>query len=230
MVILAIILGLLPGFAWLVFYLKEDLHPEPKEIIFFVFLAGAFSAILALLAEYKAIDFFKLISLERYSIGGLLVFAFIEEICKFGVVYFIVKKSKYFDEPVDAMIYIVVAALGFATLENIAVVSNIISKVTIIPFGDLLNAIPMRFIGATLLHTLASGILGYYWAMSIGEFGRKKILVLGILLATLVHAVFNYLVVLNNENNGGIIYTAPFLIVIGLLIIGDFEKLKKRPL
>ena len=46
--LLIIILGLLPGFAWLLFYLKEDLHPEPKKMLAKVFLVGALSAIAAL--------------------------------------------------------------------------------------------------------------------------------------------------------------------------------------
>lgn len=228
MITLAIALGLIPGFAWLIFYLKEDLHPEPKKIILFVFLAGAFSAVLALLAQVNIDKIFQSNLLERYSIGGLLAFALVEEICKFGAVYFIVKKSRFFDEPVDAMIYIVVAALGFATLENIAVISSILSKAGAVPFVNLFSAISLRFVGATLLHTLASGILGFYWAISIREFNKKEFLILGVLLATLIHGIFNYLIVLGSGHNDGLIYTVPFLLIIGLLIIGDFEKLKRR--
>lgn len=38
--ILAIILGILPSVIWLAFYLRKDIHPEPKKWLFLIFLAG----------------------------------------------------------------------------------------------------------------------------------------------------------------------------------------------
>ena len=49
--VIAIILGLLPGFAWLVFYLTDDPHPEPKRLILFTFLAGIAFGFFAVVAE-----------------------------------------------------------------------------------------------------------------------------------------------------------------------------------
>ena len=45
---LIIVLGLLPGFAWLIFFLKEDIHPEPKKMIAKVFFVGAVFTFIAL--------------------------------------------------------------------------------------------------------------------------------------------------------------------------------------
>ena len=52
MTTLIVVLGFLPGFAWLYFYLREDTHPEPKSLIALTFLAGAVSAFIALGIEY----------------------------------------------------------------------------------------------------------------------------------------------------------------------------------
>jgi RsiW-degrading membrane proteinase PrsW (M82 family) len=40
MLVISLVAGLLPGFAWLVFYMGEETHPEPKRLIAFVFIVG----------------------------------------------------------------------------------------------------------------------------------------------------------------------------------------------
>jgi len=43
---------------------------------------------------------------------SLLIFSVVEEVLKFLVVWFFISGSRFFDEPVDYMIYMVTAALG----------------------------------------------------------------------------------------------------------------------
>jgi cytochrome c oxidase subunit IV len=74
-----------------------------------------------------------------------------------------------------------------------------------------------------LLHTLASGIVGYWWAMSIRRFFDARYLVFGLVLATFVHMAFNILIL----NFGELFYPLIFLVIIGFLILADFEKLKR---
>src|ERR1700690_3093758 len=111
---LTIFLGLLPGFAWLLFYLDEDTHPEPKRIVAAVFAAGILSALVALVAEFfvSCAFIYGFASCVQKVGNGvdltpvlILVFAIIEELAKFGAVYFTVAKTKYFKEPIDAMVY-----------------------------------------------------------------------------------------------------------------------------
>jgi RsiW-degrading membrane proteinase PrsW (M82 family) len=47
-VLFALLLGLLPGLVWLVFFLREDEHPEPKKMIAGAFIAGGIAAFLSL--------------------------------------------------------------------------------------------------------------------------------------------------------------------------------------
>ncbi|MBI3588991.1 MAG: PrsW family intramembrane metalloprotease [Candidatus Liptonbacteria bacterium] len=241
MVILAIILGILPGFAWLFFYLREDLHPEPKGLIAFVFVAGMVVTILAFFAQcfaFKNFFFFKSCDVELdvalrnlHLFSGIIliiILALIEEVVKFGAAYGVVNKKTDFNEPVDAMIYMVVIALGFATVENLAIANKILDHklltMGVTTVGDAIKTISIRFIGATLLHALASGTVGYYWAKTIRSFGNKRYLLLGLFLATGLHAFFNYLIIKFDDR----IYTLVLLIIVGFLIIGDFEKLKRR--
>ncbi len=231
MTILTIILGLLPGFAWLFFYLEEDIHPEPRRLIAKTFLAGLLSAVLALLVQlaiscgyfYNFSGCFSKIQNEvPLTPLIILVFAFVEEMSKFGAAYFSVAKSEFFDEPIDAMVYMAVAALGFATVENLGALWGKGGQAIIL--NDILEIASFRLVGTTLLHTLTSSLLGYYWALSIRSFKDKTFLVNGIILATILHALFNYLILAY----GNFLYPIIFVIVVGFFTLADFEKLKTK--
>lgn len=211
---LPLILGLIPSFAWLIFYLKEDPHSEPKKLIFETFLAGAVSTFIVLGIQQAFNDWSIPRGVAQYSIISFFVLSAIEEIFKFGAARLVIDKHPYdFDEPVDAMIYMIVAALGFAAVENIAAAAK--------GSGMALETTTLRFIGATLLHTISSGLLGYYWAKEIIT-KHRSFLYTGFILATVLHTVFNYLI-LKYEPLG---VPTIFLIVAALLILYDFEKLK----
>lgn len=226
--ILTVILSLLPGFAWLVFYLQEDLHPEPKRLIIFTFIVGMASAWFALALEIIFRSLATGANSEKFSRLGvlaspflvLLILAFIEEVIKFGAAYLAIHKSPEFDEPIDAMIYMVVAALGFATVENLGALTGTSSQTAILSNAFTLTS--LRFVGATLLHTLTSAIVGYYWALGIKHRQIKHFLLGGLLTATALHSIFNYLILIY----GNLIYSVVFLLVVGFFVLADFEKLK----
>jgi RsiW-degrading membrane proteinase PrsW (M82 family) len=223
-------IGFLPGLTWLFFYLREDPRPEPKYLIFIVFISGIVSALFSFLIQYFLNDIFKknnILPFNEFStafsiIIVFLTYAFIEEIMKFFITFFTIHNNKNFDEPIDAMIYMIVNALGFATLENVGVLTNneIIKNSILIMF----QTASLRFIGATLLHTLTSGLIGYFWAISIREFGYKKPLIFGLILAGILHTIFNLLIIIY-ENS---FITILVLLIAGLLVLIDFEKLKYK--
>lgn len=208
-------LGLLPSIAWLTFFLFEDRRrPEPKKLIFLAFAGGALST-LAVLQIQLLLQ--KLVNTWNSNLGSptaIFWLAAVEEVIKFSVVYWIVHKRREFDEPIDPMIYMVVAALGFAAVENVA---------SVIKSVNGLELIILRFIGATLLHGLSSGLIGYWWAKGLMQKGSPwPKIISGLLIATLVHAVFNYLII----KMGPGIFVTLFLTVIAFLILYDFERLK----
>ena len=219
MIVFAILLGLLPSFAWLFFFLKEDIHPEPKKVIAVVFIAGIFSTFFALGLQFALRSILNSAQINNYSIFAFFGFGFIEEALKFSAAYLIIRKKVCFDEPIDAMIYMITAALGFAMLENIAVLSNLKA------LSDAFSVITLRFVGATLLHALSSAIVGYYWAKSLLKIGNWKLEIFqGLAIATLLHATFNYFILISKEI---IIYPTIFLIIAALFVFWDFEKIKK---
>jgi len=219
-----ILLGLIPSFAWLFFFLKEDIHPEPKKMIALVFFFGALSTFFALGFQFALRAVLSSVQIGQYDILAFLGFGLIEETLKFLAAYLVVRKSKFFDEPIDAMIYMITASLGFALVENIAIMSNVKA------LSEAFNVITLRFVGATLLHALSSGLVGYYWAKSLLKIKKLGIgnwelgILKGLILATLLHTIFNYLIMVSKEI---IIYPTIFLIIAALFIFWDFEKIKK---
>ncbi len=220
--ILLLILGMMPGVAWLIFYLHEDIeHPEPKRLIFYTFLAGALITVFVLQFQVFVNNWALARGYEPYSFVSFLLLGGVEELFKFLAVYLAVSRRKEFDEPVDAMVYMIVAALGFATVENVASVFQ--SSAALYPSPGPLETTILRFVGATLLHTLASGVVGYYWGKALAKHGHYSGLIIkGLLIAALLHAIFNYLIIKSEP----IALPLIFLVFVALFIFKDFEKLK----
>ena len=214
--IVVLALTFLPAILWLVFFLKEDRHPEPKKLIFPSFCAGALASIPAIIFQF---GFQKLVGNPLHSfVIAILGLALIEEIFKFSAAYVSVRKEPAFNEPVDAMIYSIVAALGFATIENLFIMGDKMQYLTLNSLIISVSTLGFRFIGATLLHTLASAFAGYYWA--------KRKIFLGLTIATLSHFVFNYLVY--RFENMSLLYPSIFLVFLAIFIFKDFSKLTRQ--
>ena len=221
--ILLIALGTVPSIIWLTFYLKEDAkHPEPRKLILYTLFAGGLVTVFVLQLQIIVNDWVTGQGISTYSLVSFVLLGAVEEIFKFLAVYFAVSRRKEFDEPIDAMVYMVVAALGFATVENIASIFQ--SNTFSISSPGPLETAALRFVGATLLHTLTSGVIGYHWGKAIARgSGRFGGIAFGVVLATLLHAVFNYLIIKSEP----VALPLIFLMFIGLFVLNDFEKLKR---
>ena len=137
--VLYIIFGVLPSLVWLLYYLKKDLHPEPKKMILKVFLYGAAVTLPALLIQIGLAElskqlqqfyFFKTFPVAIDIIKWFIVIALTEEILKYAVVKFTVLKDSVLDEPLDVMLYMVVVALGFSAMENILYLFSPVQNMT----------------------------------------------------------------------------------------------------
>jgi len=228
-----VVLGFVPSIIWLVFYLRKDCHPEPKYLIIKTFLMGIIISPAAIQFQLLFVTLLAYFTHSKAQAGGpgfFLWAAFVEEVVKFLAVQWIVLRSPEFDEPVDAMVYMITAALGFAAMENILALFRSVHDGAAL--YDTLRMWTLRFVGATLLHTLASGLLGYFLAMS-WFFGphRKKLLMVGIIIATLFHFTFNILLTVNVQNSSDprpLWYTTGLLLFMAFLVSVLFDKIKER--
>jgi len=213
----------LPALFWLWFWLKQDSKkPEPALLLSFSFIAGVITVFLVYPIESFT---YKLIS-------GNLIFiavAVIEEIMKYLALYLVALRSKYFDEPIDAVIYAITIALGFSAMENLLYLLSTISQ-----DGILLGVLNsnLRFVGATLLHTVSSAVIGVAVALSFYKKPAKKTiyLILGLITAFVLHAIFN-LTIINTESIGEILTVFFYLWILIVILLLLFEKIKKiRPI
>lgn len=216
--IYALVAGLIPSFIWLYFWTREDLnHPEPKSLIAGTFLAGSIAVIFAIFAEKYVADILTDPTI-RYS-----VWAGIEEILKFIAVGLVALGASQNDEPIDAMVYCIVAALGFAALENMLFLMGPLSN------GEIARSIVtgnMRFIGATLVHIASSASIGF--ALGITFYKSKMVrifsAIIGLGVAILIHASFNISII--NASSGDTLKTFAWIWGAIVILIILFEEVK----
>jgi RsiW-degrading membrane proteinase PrsW (M82 family) len=170
------------------FYRLDKAKPEPRGLVLKVFLFGVLSALIAIPLELLVSSF------ERFfypsHLGVLLFRAFVvaglvEEFIKRTVVQLTAYRAGAFDEAMDGIVYTVVAGLGFACLENILYV-----------MGRPLSIALIRAFTAVPLHTLASGLMGYWVGQA--RFApnpavERALMRRGLLVAVLVHGLYDFL-------------------------------------
>lgn len=238
-ILFVFLLAFVPSLVWLYFYTRKDPRPEPSRLLFLTFIFGGAVTIIGSLAENHWFKPFVQGNPNEHV--GILLFLFfypfLEEILKFLAARLSTIKSKSFkDEASDPMIYMITAALGFAAFENLKVYfATIFGETTSLTWQGLLHidltqdilislvlTAGIRFVATVFLHSLSSGVVGYFWSMQ--RLCKHKISVsfiafpTGILLATILHSFFNYLIM--NMSKGGlcVIILAVFLTISGVII------------
>ena len=211
--------GILPALVWLVFWLREDKkNPEPKKLILRTFLFGMGAVVIVLFFQ-KWVD----ILFPGTTLLAIILWVVLEETFKFVAAFLGGLKSTEDNEPIDPIIYMITAALGFVALENaLFVVGPLIGKdvVTSVITGNL------RFIGASLLHVVSSGIIGVSLAFSFLKPRGQRVIfaILALILAIILHSGFN-LAIIHWDNDGAMF--AFGLVWIGvILLLLAFEKAK----
>lgn len=214
---IAFVGGLIPALFWLWFWLREDREkPEPIGLIILAFIAGMAVVPAALPLQKLALDYYQGDNL-------ILVWVIIEETLKYAAALLVVLWHKAVDEPIDLIIYMIVIALGFSALENALFMFNPLMQ------GDIINSLitgKFRFLGASLLHILASGTLGAFLALSYYRSTSVKLLysLVGLFFAILLHTLFNFFIM--DASGEGILGVFLFVWfgIIALFLV--FEKVK----
>ena len=210
--------GLLPAIIWLYFLLKEDNRcPEPRRMIWVAFFLGMLAVPLAIYPEQWA---------QTLLGSGLPLYtawAAIEELSKYALAALFIFPRRAVDESPDYVIYMLTVALGFAALENILFLWEPFSN------GDLVGGVVthnFRFMGATLLHVIASSAIGFTLAFSYKKSPGVRMLYasLGLILAIALHTAFNLLIIVGS----GTKTLAAFLLVWSAAVVffALFEILK----
>jgi len=181
---LAVLPGLLISYA--IFRLDKYEH-EPVLPMVLCFFMGALATIPAVFLERLA---FEWVGYDgRPGIVATLFLAFIaiaanEELLKFVVLITAAFPRRFFNEPLDGIVYAVLAAMGFATAENIGYADR---------FG--METVILRSLTAVPAHLVFAIVQGYY--VGLARFRpdrRRQLLWRGLLLATGLHGVYDLLI------------------------------------
>jgi RsiW-degrading membrane proteinase PrsW (M82 family) len=156
----------------------------------------------------------------------IIGWAVIEEMLKYGASYYAALRKRENDEPIDALIYLITAALGFAALENTLFLSGTLKTGGII---EGVNIGVLRFVGASLLHVVTSGFIGFCIALAFykARAARRLSRVLGILGAIALHTLFNFYI-LKTAGDAQMTFTVfAFVWLAIILLLVGFEKVKQ---
>lgn len=219
--------GLLPSVIWLIFYLRKDHHPESNKMVLKIFLYGGLTAGLAAVAEiglFRSIKAAGLANMTAVIVNAFLAVALTEELLKYLVVHLAVLKHSEFDEPIDAALYMIIAALGFAAIENIIILFASVPKFYLL---ETFSFSIFRFVSATFLHALCSGMVGYFLAISLkGGKKRFSLIFFGLALAILLHGAYNFSII-SIEGSKRFIIPIIIIVVLALFLSRGLKKLKR---
>jgi len=223
---LYIVLGVLPSIIWLLYYLRKDTHPEPKLQVIRIFFWGMMAALPAIFIEkgiFEEVKKFALSPSLASILNTFLGVALVEETLKYLVVRSKILNDPEFNESIDAMLYMIIAALGFAASENILVLLQIGSSLF---FTQALFVLVLRFWGATFLHALCSAIVGFFLALSFLQYKTEKFrfIGLGLLISVCLHGLFNFFII---KGGAGVFVPISILILLTLFVTLGLKKLKR---
>lgn len=224
---IAFLSGLIPALFWVWFWLREDSKkPEPYFLIAIAFIAGMAVVPLALPLQQAAWDIYSGvgITIGNFYINFLIIaWVIIEELLKYVVALALVLWNRDVDEPIDMIIYMIVLALGFSALENALFIFTPLSNTDYL--GSALTG-GYRFLGATLLHVLASGTVGVFLALSYYKSKITQVLAgtFGLFMAIVLHALFNFFIMDASEETILIVFLFVWMGIIILFLL--FEKIK----
>ena len=185
------------------------------------------AALPAIFLETGVFQTFNKLNLPQIYLTLLNTFlgvALIEEVMKFLVVKEKVLASAEFDEPIDALLYMIIAALGFAASENILILLGLGSNLLL---PQALEISALRFLGATFLHALVSGLVGYFLALGLFETKKRlKLISFGLLISIVLHGLYNFSIM---EIEGSLKFLIPLTILISVAIFltFGFKRLQK---
>ncbi|SFZ91884.1 Membrane proteinase PrsW, cleaves anti-sigma factor RsiW, M82 family [Flaviramulus basaltis] len=166
-------------------YFKDKYEKEPKQLIIYNFLLGAFFSIIVTTVLYYVFDIVLPLtnhtSIFQQFIKAFFVVGLTEEFSKYIIVRYFAQPNKAFNEPFDGIVYAVMVSMGFAATENIFYVLE----------GGYQTAL-LRAFTAVPAHATFGILMGYY--MGKAKFSNNRIVLnlAGLLLAIIFHGAYDF--------------------------------------
>lgn len=179
--------GIAPGLAFLTyFFLKSKTELKSLSIVIQMYIFGAITMIPAAFIEYllNIGNVFRSEMVSAFFSTGLL-----EEMFKWFILFIAILYKVEFNKPYDGIVYGTSVSLGFATSENVLyLIAN--------GWEFALN----RALLPVSSHALFGVIMGYYVGIAklIHEF-KSVWMVLSILVPSILHGIYNYILLSQNS-------------------------------
>ena len=223
---MTLFLALLPS-ALLALYIyhKDTIEKEPLSMLWGLFFTGALTVVSAVvigaLGEALFEDIVEPDSLEWLLIDNFLLTALVEE----GGKYFVLKKrtwkSPEFNYVFDAVVYAVIASLGFATVENALYVID----------SDISTAI-MRAVFSVPGHAIDGVFMGCFYGLAKrhdaagNKRACKRNLRRALWIPTLIHGFYDFC--LSAEDGTFIVIFLIFEVIVTLWAFRTVRKLSRE--
>jgi RsiW-degrading membrane proteinase PrsW (M82 family) len=174
--------------AWAYAFYREDIHDrEPFWLLAVAFAGGAASMAGAWWLESRLLpgggDLDGALLMRLRAV--FLVAGPVEEVCKFAAVWLLVWPRASFNEPMDGIIYAIMAATGFATAENLYFMAG--DPQVILARGPVSVGVHILFAafwGGALAH-----------ARTLEDRAQRFVIItLGVVVAAVVHGLFDAIV------------------------------------
>lgn len=216
---------------WLyLIYRYDRFEPEPIKCVLLIGIAGGFlcsvpAAILNTIVVYilGINDFINNVPGSEAGLFNIFLFSFFvginEEFWKAFIAVLFLKKLKEFNEPIDALIYSMSIALGFAAFENIGYTVT----------GGLGTLIVRSFTAVPLHAGLAS-----IWGSGIAKakyYNKEKYLstlIPYVLTAAAIHAIYNYIQFISSDNPASLTAALIFAFFIIAYAAGKLRYFQKE--
>ena len=210
---LFLLIALAPVFIILIYiYVRDKYEKEPISLLLKSLFFGALIVLPVIYIETSLTaiaNFTTRVSAAFYD--AFIVAAITEEVFKFAVIYWLIKKSPEFNERFDGIVYAVFISLGFAAAENILYV-----------FDSGLYTGIVRAFTAVPAHAFFGVSMGYYFALSKFKTENTRLnLIKALLIPILLHGIYDFILMVGNPIT--ILFFIPFLIY---LWINGFKKIK----
>lgn len=173
-----------PGVAIGVYiYLKDKHEREPIGLLMRAFLFGAIGVFVTLLISLpiNAIISINEKDLSEQAVHAFLIVALVEEFSKFIFVRGVLFRNSNFNEPFDGIVYSVMVGMGFATVENIMLVSE----------GGFGVGI-LRMFTAVPAHAGFAVLMGYFLGKAKFEHRKGYYSWYALGVATVFHGAYDY--------------------------------------
>ena len=184
---LSILLAIIPGILICVLIYRLDKYEKEAKIpLLICFLIGMLitAPVSAIQAWTYSIGLDDASNIWMALFSSFIIVSLSEELFKFAGILIFPYRQKFFNEPLDGIVYAVMIGMGFATLENVLYATRYGLATTVV-----------RAFTAVPAHAVFAIILGYYVGKAKFEpENRRRLLLIGLGMAIAIHGTYDFFI------------------------------------